>query len=113
MKRTERIAIALTKNEKARIRIEASDLHISMSAFCRMKIFTQVTYSSYNSLPSLNRPPRAPTSVKLDLYPERTKFVSDNPKLLGEFSIELKIKIKERRSKIEEEEELLKEVEIN
>ena len=41
MKRTERIAIALTKEEKARIRIEASDLHISMSALFRMRVFTQ------------------------------------------------------------------------
>ena len=43
MKRTERIAIALTKEEKARIRVESSDLHISMSALIRMRIFVKPT----------------------------------------------------------------------
>lgn len=47
MKRTERIAIALTKDEKARIRVEASDLHISMSALIRMKVFAPKVTTHY------------------------------------------------------------------
>ena len=63
MKRTERIAIALTKEEKAEIRYNASILHISMSAYLRMKAFAKpvqgYTYRE-TPLPRLKRPPLPP-----------------------------------------------------
>ena len=58
MKRTEHFGFTLSKEEKARLRIMASDLHISMSAFCRMKIFTVITQyipQQKRKLPSIPR----------------------------------------------------------
>jgi hypothetical protein len=107
MKRTERLTIALTKDEKARIRIEASDLHISMSALVRMRVFAP-QIAQYQHTPQKRRLPSIPGTIKVDLnYMERNKFVADNPTLMFDFSVEMKLKMKERKNKIDSYEETL------
>ena len=63
MKRTERISVGLTKDEKAIIRGRAAESHLTMSAFIRNLVLTerrQQYIPSQNPLPRLNRPPRTP-----------------------------------------------------
>ena len=101
MKRTERIAIALTKVEKAQIRLEAADLHISMSALIRMRVFAKpVQYAQQYT----------PTKRILPSIPGAIDTIRGN---MVHVIIELKEKLSDRRKIVDSyEEDLLREVEI-
>ena len=119
--RTERIGIALTKEEKARIRIESADLHISMSALIRMRIFAKPVQpvQQYTPLPRLNRPPLPPQQmgVKGLLVQELKDVLSQGIELRFKKydhkpHNDLEIRDQLRIQRIKKEEDLLKEVEI-
>ena len=119
--RSERISVGLTKEEKARIRIEASDLHISMSALFRMRVFAPVQYVPQTQrLPRLNRPPSATvkqepfiTELKMvlsqgvDLFWKKYDHIPKNG--LGDRAMSI---IRDKEVKLREEENLADEVGI-
>ena len=97
--RTERIGIALTKEEKAHIRIEAADLHISMSAFIRMKVFAKPVQYIHQS-----------TKRQLPTIPGAMDMTRGN---MVNVIVELKGVLVTRKKIIDDyEEALLREVEI-
>lgn len=116
MKRTERIAIALTKEEKARIRVESSDLHISMSALIRMKVFAKP------AVQTVQRTAHArPWEFIEETFTVTTKYKRTLPLIPGtpqhkafehhQNSNALRSELKRRLEEIAEE-EILREVEI-
>lgn len=118
--RTERIGIALTKEEKAFIILESSRLHISMSALIRMKVFAkpeqQIQQTSGHARPWEYTEETFTITTKrkriLPLIPGTPRYKA-NEHYQNKHAVrdELKIRLDERR-KILEEEALLDEVGI-
>jgi len=113
MKRTEHFGFALFKEEKARLRIMASDLHISMSALIRMRVFTKPAVQTWQSSGHTRPWEQKRKLSPIPGTPEHMVFEATQTKI--EATIELKLRLNlpnKGLSPIQEEEKLADEVGI-
>lgn len=107
MKITKRVSVGFSEDDYFIIKGWSKESRETMSGLIRRLIFApQRTQHQYT--PQKRRLPSIPGAIKVDLnYVERDKFVADNPTLMIDFSIEMKLKMKERKNKIDSYEENL------